>query len=95
MPIESAFILSDVFLSIRDLAEECISTKSAPTSSSNSQDAADDPGISASQIMREVEMNGTQDPTVRWNRLNRLKELVGEQGCKDVIDFWKEEWLLE
>lgn len=95
MPIQSAFILSDLFFSIRDLAEACTSATPALTSSSDSESVTNDPGISVSQMIREGEINCTQGHTNKCNRLQRLRGLIGEQSCKDIMDFWKEEWLFE
>lgn len=95
MSQQTAYILSDLFCSIRELAEACTSAGSAPQSSSPSARAA---GLS-SQII-----NGTYEPSQSTStqscdaasaKLKRLRDLIGDRECQDIVDFWAEEWTID
>ena len=95
MSQQTAYILSDLFSSIRELAEACTNAGSAPQSSSPSARAA---GLS-SQII-----NGTYEPSQSTStqsydaasaKLKRLRDLVGDGECQDIVDFWAEEWTID
>lgn len=93
MPETTAFMLSDLFADLRDLAETCTAVTSAPNSSSPSArivvpEAASEYGsipTTSSQL----------DVSTATEKLKRLRLLLGEQGCMDVVDFWKEEWMMD
>jgi hypothetical protein len=92
MPEQTAYMLSDIFINIPELAAACTSgVSSGPDSSSPSQRAAGKGvGVSASQVEREVDEEGTGE-----GKRMKLRELVGEQQSRDVVDFWREEWTVE
>lgn len=93
MSQQTAYILSDLFPSLRDLATACTSVTSAPNSSSPSARAA------SSQTNDFYDLGLSMGPqssdSTANNKLKRLRDLVGDQECRDVVDFWKEEFVLE
>ncbi len=93
MAQQTAFILSDLFTDLRDLATTCTTVNSAPDSSSPSERAG------LSQMSGAFDSsNGLSSQFFEANatsKLKRLRDLVGDQECCDIVDFWKEEWLLE
>ena len=93
MSQHTAFILSDLFTSLKDLAMTCSAVTSAPNSSSPSARAA------SSQVSGLYDLGlGTStqdsDSTVTC-KLKRLSDLVGEQECRSIVEFWKEEWVAD
>lgn len=98
MPQQTAYILSDLFANIKELAEVCTSVSSAPNSSSPSARAAALTGVAASSQMDDLYGASTQGTEIGDSahvKLKRLRDLVGEQQCIDVVDFWKEEWTVD
>ncbi|KAK3113284.1 hypothetical protein LTR53_009568 [Teratosphaeriaceae sp. CCFEE 6253] len=94
MPQETAYILSDLFANLRELADACTSIPSAPTSSSPS--ARDQYGLGESSQDTNMLDMGTQATMLGLHgRLKRLRDLVGEPQCNDIVDFWRQEWLAE
>jgi hypothetical protein len=91
MSHQAAYIISDIFTDLKDLASACSVISSAPNSSSPSA------CVSAFQSSQTYDLNhgsGTESTdSGAARKLKHLRDLVGEQECQDVIAFWKEEWL--
>ncbi|KAK1811581.1 hypothetical protein LTR12_014074 [Friedmanniomyces endolithicus] len=90
MPQQTAYILTDLFPYLRDLAMACTSISSAPGSSSPSARAA--ASLLSSQDTEMFGMSTQASYAGGYGKLKRLRDLVGEQQCTDVVDFWREEW---
>ena len=90
---QTAYIISDIFADLKDLVSACSAISSAPNSSSPSARAA---AFQSSQTydldLGRIKQSTDSDAA---RKLKRLRDLVGEQECQDVIDFWKTEWLLQ
>ncbi|KAK4890597.1 hypothetical protein LTR27_010759 [Elasticomyces elasticus] len=87
----TAYVLSDLFDNLHDLAETCTDVSSPPASSSPSARAA--AGCTSSQ---DTEMLDAHVPDVGgYGKLKRLRDLIGEQQCAELIDFWRDEWTVE
>ncbi|KAI6792337.1 hypothetical protein KC360_g6627 [Hortaea werneckii] len=106
MDQQTAYCLSDLFVNMAELAAACTAISSAPQSSSPSARAAARASIAASG---QVQANDLLDDSATWTsrnassnfgdddgrrKLRQLRDLVGEKQCIEVIDFWKEEWLI-
>ncbi|KAI6826498.1 hypothetical protein KC365_g4924 [Hortaea werneckii] len=106
MDQQTAYCLSDVFANMAELAAACTGVSSAPQSSSPSARAAARASIEAS---RQFPANDLLDDPAIWTsqnvssavgdddgrrKLKQLRDLVGEKQCIEVVDFWKEEWLI-
>ena len=93
MADQTAYLLSDLFADFKDLAAACSTVTGAPSSSSPSARAAafQSSGVYGINIDTSTP---NLDSTAAEN-LKTLRDLVGEQECQDVIDFWKEEWLVQ
>ncbi|RMX81664.1 hypothetical protein D0869_06638 [Hortaea werneckii] len=106
MDQQTAYCLSDVFANMEELAAACTGVSSAPQSSSPSARAAARASIEAS---RQFPANDLLDDPAIWTsqnvssavgdddgrrKLKQLRDLVGEKQCIEVVDFWKEEWLI-
>lgn len=81
--VQTAFILSDLFPSLGELAAACSSVTSAPNSSS--------PSARASGIELSTQSSYT-DPV---DKLKVLRDVVGDQVCRSIVEFWKEEWTVD
>lgn len=81
---QTAYMLSDLFPNLRDLAAACSDVSSVPIASSSPTAAyATDP-------LRTVDYGTTRGLELAANSsLHRLCELVGEAECQNIIDFWK------
>ncbi|TKA83793.1 hypothetical protein B0A55_00058 [Friedmanniomyces simplex] len=90
MPQQTTYFLSDLFPNLRELAVACTSVSSAPASSSPSARAA--AGLVSSQDTEILGLGTQVSDAGGYGRLRRLRDLVGEQQCRDVVDFWQEEW---
>ncbi|KAK0818945.1 hypothetical protein LTR02_003296 [Friedmanniomyces endolithicus] len=90
MPQQTAYMLSDLFPNLRDLAMACTNISSAPGSSSPSARAA--ASLLSSQDTEMFGMSTQASYAGGYGKLKRLRDLVGEQQCMDVVDFWREEW---
>ncbi|KAI6905550.1 hypothetical protein KC318_g5907 [Hortaea werneckii] len=106
MDQQTAYCLSDVFGNMAELAAACTWISSAPQSSSPSARAAARASIEAN---RQFPANDLLDDPATWTsqivpsavgdddgrmKLKQLRDLVGEKQCIEVVDFWKEEWLI-
>ncbi|KAK5172135.1 uncharacterized protein LTR77_003773 [Saxophila tyrrhenica] len=93
MAQHTAFVLSDLFRDLRDLATACTAVAAEQESSSPLV-----PGMSSQMSGAWESSNGLSSQFVQggsMDRLKRLRDLVGEQDCQNIVDFWREEWLLE
>ena len=92
---QNTYMLSDLVPNLRSLAAMCTSATSVPSSSSPSARAAgfssQVSGLPGSSLGMTTQFSD-EDTTAT---LKRLRDLVGEQECADIIDFWKEEWTLD
>ncbi|KAK5120359.1 hypothetical protein LTR85_006298 [Meristemomyces frigidus] len=99
MSQQTAYVLSDLFANIKELAEACTSVTSAPNSSSPSARAAALAGLGGvSSQMDDPYGPSTQETGLSdgaQGKLKKLRDLVGEQQCMDVVDFWREEWTVD
>lgn len=80
MSQQTGFMLSDLFPNLSELAAACSSVTSAPNSSSPSARAS---GLETST------QSSYMDPI---GKLKTLRDLAGDQACRNIVDFWKEEW---
>lgn len=95
MSQHTAFILSDLFADLRELAAVCTAVSSAPNSSSPSVRAA---GLSSQPYSTQgggMETGLQYSEGIALGKLKQLRDLVGEQECADIVDFWKEEWTID
>ncbi|KAK5134655.1 hypothetical protein LTR08_006311 [Meristemomyces frigidus] len=91
MPQQTAYVLTDVFVDLRDLAEVCTTAVSSTLDASS-------PSARAASLVSIV--GGSQGGSCgvgegAESRLKGLRDLVGRQQCSDVVDFWGEEWTME
>ena len=93
MSLPTAYILSDLFASLEDLASTCLGVRSAPNSSSPTARAAASQLSGGPGLDNEMSVQHS-DPTA-FDKLRRLRNLVGEQECNEIFDFWKEEWMVD
>ncbi|OTA29373.1 hypothetical protein BTJ68_09877 [Hortaea werneckii EXF-2000] len=106
MDRQTAYCLSDLFVNMEELAAACTGISSAPQSSSPSARAAARASIEAGSY---VQTDGLLDDPLPWTsqngtsaigddggrmKLKQMRDLVGEKQCIEVVDFWKEEWLI-
>ncbi|KAI6835044.1 hypothetical protein KC367_g6968 [Hortaea werneckii] len=106
MDQQIAYCMSDLFVNMAELAVACTGISSAPQSSSPSARAAARASIAAGS---QVQANDLLDDPATWmshnalsdfgdddgrRKLKQLRDLVGEKQCMEVVDFWKEEWLI-
>ena len=106
MDRQTAYCLSDLFVNLEELAAACTGISSAPQSSSPSARAAARASIEAGSC---VQASDLLDDPLTWTsqnvssaigddggrmKLKQLRDLVGEKQCIEVVDFWKEEWLI-
>lgn len=95
MSQQTAYILSDLFPSIDELATACSSVTSAPNSSSPSARVAG--GSSQATDIGDIGLG----MSTQWSdsnaagKLKTLRDLVGDRECRDIVDFWKEEWTVD
>ncbi|KAI7549527.1 hypothetical protein KC331_g3738 [Hortaea werneckii] len=106
MDQQTAYCLSDVFANMAELATACTGISSVPQSSSPSARAAARASIEANS---QFPANDLLEDPATWTsqdsssavgdgdgrtKLKQLRDLVGEKQCIEVVDFWKEEWLI-
>ena len=106
MDQQTAYCLSDIFVNVAELAAACTGVSSAPQSSSPSARAAARASIEANS---HFPANDMLDDPATWTsqnvssapgddngrmKLKQLRDLVGQKQCTEVVDFWKEEWLI-
>ena len=93
MSQQTALILSDLFPNLKDLATACSSVTSAPNSGSPSVRA---PSSQADGIYDlGLGMSTQNSDSSTKGKLKRLRDLCGDQECRDIVDFWKEEWTVD
>jgi len=100
MPQQTAYILSDLFPNFQELAEACTSVSSAPNSSSPSARAAAGVGVNLLDGLMAWTQGSSDAEVGRGGdgaeaKLKRLRDLVGERECVDLVEFWREEWTVE
>jgi hypothetical protein len=92
MSEQTAYLLTDIFADLNALASACFTISSVPNSSSPSARAA------AFQYSHISDFDPSTSTQTSGNcaaaRLKRLRDLVGEQECQDIIDFWNDERLI-
>lgn len=95
MPHQTAFYLSDLFSSLRELAAACTAVSSAPKPSSPSSRGAGFSSQITSTQGSGLGFNTTLSDDGAVTKLKRLRDLIGDKECADIVDFWKEEWVME
>ncbi|KAK4565493.1 hypothetical protein LTR86_004110 [Recurvomyces mirabilis] len=101
MPQQTAYYLSDLFVNLKDLASACSSITSAPSSSSPSARAAGANSMLSSQDRNQAEMYDaygnmpTSSESTEHAKLKQLRDLLGEQQCRAIVDFWQEEYVMD
>lgn len=93
MSQQTAFILSDLFTNLKELATTCSAVTSAPNSSSPSARAAS--SLVSGVYDLGLGMSTQDSHSTATSKLKRLRDLVGEQECREIVDFWKEEWTVD
>ena len=71
---QTAFLLTDLFGDVKDLAQACVSEQVTPDSSMQAPSS---------------DVSGVQGV------LEQLRDVLGEAECRDVVEFWREEWIVE
>lgn len=94
MPQKTAFILSDLFINLKDFAAACSSASSSRNSCSRSTRVADLAFYHSSSfdLPGGTDVQGPSSDSLI--RLKQLRDLIGDRAFRDVIDFWVEEWTL-
>jgi hypothetical protein len=82
MALQTAYYLSDLFTDLTDLAKACTS------------DAALRPIVMSVDDEGLVENPGNETQQSD-ERMTRLRDLVGPEGYRNLVDFWTEEWIAE
>ena len=77
MPQPTAFLLSDLFRDLRELAGTCTSLDMQATGSSL-------------QDLQSATGGG-----IAGDKVAELRNLLGEEQSAGVLDFWREEWIME
>lgn len=104
MPVQTAYVLNDLFGSIGELAAACTTAASAPCSSSPTARLAkrvegcreDDPlSCDMSALHSSATLVGTSSSHEALGKLKKLRDLIGDRQTTDVVDFWRDEWTLE
>ena len=90
---QTAYLISDLFANLQDLASACSAVSSALDLSSPSARFAGFQSSQAYDVDLGPSTQSTDSDAAR--KLKRLRDLVGGQDCQDVIDFWKSEWLFQ
>lgn len=80
MSEQTAYILMDVFGDLRSLMRACKAAEELMPNPRN---------LIPNDLSSSSEMDGEKD------FFARLRGLVDEQECRDLIDFWREEWAVE
>lgn len=88
MPQQTLNFLSDVFPGIRELAAACTHVTSAPNSSSPSMRAGAGSSSSRSFRTQGDEYDVASEDTA-YDKLKQLRDLVGDEQCRNIVDFWK------
>jgi len=96
MAKHTALVAADVFTDLADLAAACTSVTTAPASSSPSRRASQGMSSQTSHAYGAESGWSTQRSTGGYGeKLKRLRILLGEKECQNLIDFWAEEWTLD
>lgn len=91
MARHTALVLADTFANLAELAAACTSVASAPVRAS--QDGSSQASF-ASRLDTEWSTQASTNQDDYAGKLTKLRTLLGEQECQNVIDFWAEEWTL-
>lgn len=99
---QTALYLTDLFPNLRSLAEACTSLSSAPNSSSPTSRCAHAQGSTQLSIDLDTEspdaMQVSDREEAAHEKLKHLRDLLGETGdeeCRSIVEFWKQEWSVE
>ena len=96
---QTAYVCTDIFKDLREMAHSCRSISSAPASSSPSARAA--AGMTLRDFGEDYDTTGVPvsriggGPAESQKNLKMLQDTVGKQECQNVVDFWKEEFVME
>ena len=104
LPDSTTFFVADIFTSYRDLARACIAAALGPPESSSPQwtEAVSSQRMQI-QTLSQIEAGSSQTIAAQsegtdrdaLSKLQRLRLLVGEEQYQNVVQFWREEWVLE
>ena len=80
---ETLFFVTDCFASLRELAMACT-----------------EPGVDVSGLLGgsdgfDVLHSGSGQARVATERLRELRDLVGGENFREIVDFWADEWIIE
>ncbi|KAK5108851.1 hypothetical protein LTR62_007741 [Meristemomyces frigidus] len=96
MTQRTAYYISDLFVNLRELAWACSSVSSVPNSSSPSARAAGArDGLLSSQDTLMLDTRALMPELAAASKLKQLRDLVGEEQCRAVVEFWREEYVLQ
>ena len=93
MTEQTAYVLSDLFADLKNVSAACSTVTCAPRSSSPSATAAAFESSGVYGLSMDSRISNSKRTAA--GKLRNLRDLVGEQECQDVLDFWKEEWLVQ
>ena len=92
---QTAYIVSDLFPNLKELAQACANVTSAPNSSSPTARGISDTPQPVRGSDNGMGMSTQSSYFAASNKLKKLRDLVGDRECNDIVDFWKEEWAIE
>lgn len=88
MDRQTAFFATDCFASLKDLAAAC--TEPVRPLSSSSPVLRDGSGSECHRFSAGLGMgSGVQ------GKMERLRSLVGDEKCRELVDFWTDEWVVD
>lgn len=90
MSQQHAYVLSDLFPRIRNLAVACTAESSQEEANAPSTDSAGDSSMACG-----VEGGAGSGLTGDKWKLRDLRELLDEQVYRDTVDFWSAEWTVD
>ncbi|KAK4498714.1 hypothetical protein PRZ48_009224 [Zasmidium cellare] len=93
----AAFMLTDLFSDLREVAEACTTSTTDLSSSSPSRiDRTTQTSADASMYeLRDADLAGSKlmkDRSRGQSKLKSFRELQGDARCRDLIEFWNEEF---
>lgn len=91
MQEQTAYVCTDIFKDLRDLAQSSVNVTAVPALASSS------PSVRAAGgrnplYLGEGDEKGGADPE---RKVRMLRDMVGEEEGGDVVDFWREEFVVE
>lgn len=88
MDRQTAYFATDCFANLRELAATC----TEPALSKGSSSPASQSGFGRGQGLHagHTAMNANAQ-----SKLEQLRALVGEERCREMAEFWVEEWVVD